>query len=73
MPCDPAYAGRRQVTRLFRCYFVLSRLIVLKNSFSNTGSVDPRLIFLMKYFSNATFAKCTHLPFEDQLMLRGGI
>ena len=27
----------------------------------------------MKYFSNAIFAKCTHLPFLDHVTLRGGI
>src|ERR1017187_2557391 len=27
----------------------------------------------MKYFSKAIFARCTHLPFLDQVTLRGGI
>ncbi|EWS64803.1 hypothetical protein Y695_01956 [Hydrogenophaga sp. T4] len=27
----------------------------------------------MKYFSNATLARCTHLPSLNQLTLRGGI
>src|SRR5512137_2047114 len=37
------------------------------------GSELPVLILRMKYFSKAILARCTHLPFLNQLTLRGGI
>src|SRR3990167_8862179 len=45
----------------------------LSTYFSYTGSELPFLILRMKYFSNAILARCTHLPFLNQLTLRGGI
>jgi hypothetical protein len=45
----------------------------LSTYFSYMGSEVPLRIFRMKYFSNAIFARCTHLPFLNQLTLRGGI
>ena len=45
----------------------------LSTCFSYRGSDVPFFILYMKYFSNATLAKCTHLPFLNQLTLRGGI
>src|SRR5690606_21583032 len=45
----------------------------LSTYFSYTGSVWPDFIFIRKYFSNATLARCTHLPARLQVTLRGGI
>src|SRR5690606_4781385 len=45
----------------------------LSTFLSYTGSVWPDFIFIRKYFSNATLARCTHLPARLQVTLRGGI
>src|SRR3989344_4318915 len=37
------------------------------------GSELPDFILFRKYFSKAIFPRCTHLPFLNQLTLRGGI
>ena len=40
---------------------------------SKISSETPLRILCRKYFSNAIFAQCTHLPFLNQVILRGGI
>ena len=54
-------------------YFRRTTPISLSTYFSYTGSVLPFFILRMKYFSKPILARCTHLPFLNQLTLRGGI
>jgi len=63
---------RLQTIRL-QTYFRRSIPIVLSTYFSNNGSDVPFFILRRKYLSNAIFARCTHLPFLNQVRLRGGI
>ena len=54
-------------------YLSRSMPIIFSTYFSKAGSVSPFFILRMKYFSKPTLARCTHLPFLNQLTLRGGI
>src|SRR5690606_17017922 len=69
--CTGGTRGRRVHPE---CYGLSREIpIILSAQRSKAGSETPFLTLRRKYFSKAILAKCTHLPFLNQVTLRGGI